>query len=81
MSSDQQEAESVYIVLINHEEQYSLWPKHKAIPPGWQDVGMEGTREKCSQYVDEAWTDMRPKSLREKMDGAHRDPGTSTHQK
>ena len=57
-----------YIVLKNDEDQYSLWLKQKAIPAGWVAVGMEGTREECSSYVDEVWLDMRPRSLREKMD-------------
>jgi MbtH protein len=59
-----------HIVLINHEEQYSLWPKGKEIPNGWRATGKEGTAEECSRYVDEVWTDMRPLSLRRKMDGA-----------
>jgi MbtH protein len=58
-----------HIVLVNHEEQYSLWPKGKDIPNGWQATGKEGTMEECSRYVDEIWTDMRPLSLRKKMDG------------
>ena len=61
---------TLYVVLINHEEQYSLWPKTKAIPQGWQAVGKEGTKDECSQYVDEVWTDMRPLSLRKQMDAA-----------
>ncbi len=56
-----------YIVLKNDEDQYSLWLKQKTIPAGWVAVGMEGTREECSSYVDEVWL-MRPRSLREKMD-------------
>ena len=52
-------------MLINAEEQYSLWPTFKAVPAGWREVGKRGTREECSSYVDEVWTDMRPKSLRE----------------
>lgn len=60
-----------YIVLINDEEQYSLWLKGKNIPEGWRAVGKEGSKEECSQYVDEVWTDMRPLSLRRKMDAAN----------
>jgi MbtH protein len=58
---------AIYVVLINHEEQYSLWPKSKDVPAGWRWVGKEGTKEECSQYVDEVWTDMRPLSLRQRM--------------
>jgi MbtH protein len=57
-----------FIVLINDEQQYSLWPKGKRIPIGWAAVGPEGTQEECSKYVDQVWTDMRPLSLRKKMD-------------
>jgi MbtH protein len=53
-----------FIVLINDEEQYSIWQKHWKIPNGWRIVGPEGTKEACCRYVDEVWTDMRPLSLR-----------------
>ena len=67
MAVDETEDQRAYIVLINDEEQYSLWPKGKDIPRGWRAVGKEGTRTECSQYVDEVWTDMRPLSLRKQM--------------
>jgi MbtH protein len=67
-------AEATHIVLINEEEQYSLWPKFKAVPKGWKAVGKEGTEEECMKYVDEVWVDMRPRSLREQMD-KWRQPG------
>lgn len=57
-----------YICLINAEEQYSLWFAWKAIPDGWKQVGPRGSKEECLKYIKGAWTDMRPKSLREKMD-------------
>jgi len=53
-----------YIVLINDEEQYSLWIKGIRIPDGWTAVGVEGTKEECSKHVDKVWVDMRPKSTR-----------------
>lgn len=56
-----------FTVLVNHEEQFSLWPSHKAVPGGWRPAGKEGTREECLEYVDAVWTDMRPLSLRRKM--------------
>jgi MbtH protein len=59
-----------YQVLINDEEQYSLWPADQDIPAGWRAVGKEGDKADCMAYVDEVWTDMRPRSLREQMDGA-----------
>jgi MbtH protein len=57
-----------YEVLRNDEDQYSLWPAGHDVPPGWHRVGKDGSKEECSDYVDEAWTDMRPLSLRERMD-------------
>lgn len=57
-----------FTVLINDEEQYSLWPEWKAVPDGWQLAGMSGTEEECVKFVDRVWTDMRPKSLRVKME-------------
>jgi MbtH protein len=57
-----------YLVLINPEEQYSLWPKRIAVPAGWREAGFEGTKAQCVCFVDEQWTDMRPLSLRRTMD-------------
>jgi MbtH protein len=59
-----------FVVLRNDEDQYSLWPVGQEVPAGWYLTGHEGTQEECSAYVDEVWTDMRPRSLRERMDGA-----------
>lgn len=60
--------DATYRVLINDEDQYSLWPAHLDVPAGWRPDGPTGTREECSAYVDEVWTDMRPRSLRDHMD-------------
>jgi MbtH protein len=54
-------------VVINHEEQYSLWPDYKAIPDGWKSVGVEGNKQTCLDYIEATWTDMRPLSLRKAM--------------
>ncbi|MEU1949466.1 MbtH family NRPS accessory protein [Streptomyces sp. NPDC020125] len=54
-------------VLRNDEDQYSLWPADLEVPEGWRPVGKEGAKDECSAYVDEVWTDMRPRSLRERM--------------
>ena len=64
--------DATYVVLRNDEDQYSLWPAGHEVPQGWQAVGKEGSREECSAYVDEVWTDMRPRSLRERMDSESR---------
>lgn len=57
-----------FIVLINHEEQYSIWPHWKAVPGGWKAVdGVKGDKKTVLDYVERAWTDMRPLSLRQWM--------------
>ena len=63
--------EGTFYVLVNDEEQYSLWPTFAEVPQGWRIVhGVDGHagRQECLDYVDEHWTDMRPKSLRDAMD-------------
>ncbi len=57
----------VYKVVINHEEQYSIWPADKENPLGWRDAGKQGKKAECLTYIEEVWTDMRPLSLRQKM--------------
>lgn len=54
-------------VVVNHEEQYSIWPIDREIPLGWRAVGKSGSKAECLEYIQEVWTDMRPLSLREKM--------------
>lgn len=66
-SHDEREDTTIYQVVVNHEEQYSIWPAHKELPLGWNAVGKEGLKADCLAYIEEVWTDMRPKSLREKM--------------
>lgn len=58
----------IYLVVVNDEEQYSIWPEAKAIPLGWRDAGKRGTKAECLAYIKEVWTDMRPLSLRKKME-------------
>ncbi|QOY92801.1 MbtH family NRPS accessory protein [Massilia sp. UMI-21] len=68
---DEQNADSrVYIVLVNDEEQYSLWPRNQDVPAGWRSIDFSGTKDECMKHVDEIWTDMRPKSLRDRMAAA-----------
>jgi MbtH protein len=59
--------EAIYLVVMNHEEQYSIWPDDKKIPDGWRAVGTRGSKADCLQYIEETWTDMRPLSLRRRM--------------
>lgn len=66
MNADYREYTSLYKVVVNHEEQYSIWPDTWNNPLGWRDVGKNGTKEECLAYIGEVWTDMRPLSLREK---------------
>jgi MbtH protein len=54
--------------VVNHEEQYSIYPDYKENPLGWKDVGKSGTKQESLDYIDEVWTDMRPLSLRKKME-------------
>jgi len=65
INADDENAEC--IVLVNSEEQYSLWPSFKDIPKGWTAVGPKGKRKECLEWVGKTWTDMRPKSLRDHM--------------
>lgn len=60
----------IYVVVMNHEEQYSIWPEYKDIPLGWTAVGKAGSKDECLEYIREVWTDMRPLSLRKAMEAA-----------
>ena len=54
-----------YKVVVNHEEQYSIWPAQRENPAGWRDAGMTGSRAECLQHIGAVWTDMRPLSVRD----------------
>ena len=56
--------EFVYKVVVNHEEQYALWPEARENAPGWKDAGKRGTKAECLEHIRQVWTDMRPLSLR-----------------
>lgn len=56
---------TTFAVVVNHEEQYSVWPVDRPVPAGWREAGFTGTREECLAHVEEVWTDMRPLSLRD----------------
>jgi uncharacterized protein YbdZ (MbtH family) len=70
----EEEDNTVYKVVRNHEEQYSIWPEYKQNPLGWDDVGKIGTKVDCLGYIKEVWTDMRPLSLRKKMEELAKSP-------
>ncbi|MCT9932193.1 MbtH family protein [Planotetraspora sp. A-T 1434] len=58
-----------YSVVVNDEDQYSIWPADRQPPAGWREVGMRGTKAECLAHISEVWQDMRPRSLRERMEG------------
>lgn len=68
MHADNQQNTEIYKVIINDEEQYSIWPADRTNPPGWKDAGKTGTKEECLAFIKDVWTDMRPLSLRRKME-------------
>jgi MbtH protein len=70
MTNPFEDDKSEFLVLVNAEEQYSLWPAFKEIPAGWSATGPRGSRQVCLDWIEKNWTDMRPKSLREAMDRA-----------
>jgi MbtH protein len=69
-AKDETEDATIYNVVMNHEEQYSIWPAHMSIPLGWENVRKTGAKDECLKYIAEVWTDMRPLSLRKRMDAA-----------
>jgi uncharacterized protein YbdZ (MbtH family) len=72
LNINDEEDSMIYKVVINHEEQYSIWPAYRECPKGWKDVGKNGIKSECLEYIKEEWTDMRPLSLRKKMEEMER---------
>ena len=66
----EEEDTRIYKVVMNHEEQYSIWLAERETPPGWKDVGECGTKAECLAYIKQVWTDMRPLSVRKRMETA-----------
>ena len=77
MRDDQPDDHITYKVVLNHEEQYSIWPADRENAPGWRDAGQAGTKAECLAYIERVWTDMRPLSLRRHMEQAERGEGPS----
>lgn len=71
---EQQENQETWRVVVNHEEQYSIWPDYREIPAGWRDVGVSGAKEVCLDHIEKVWTDMRPLSLRKRMEELKANP-------
>ncbi len=70
MNREETEDTTIYKVVVNHEEQYSIWFADRENPLGWTDAGKTGPKAECLAYVKEVWTDMRPLSLRKQMEEA-----------
>jgi MbtH protein len=64
MNDDSESGDTIYRVVVNHEEQYSIWEIRKKIPLGWREIGKSGSKTECLDFINEVWTDMRPLSLR-----------------
>jgi len=70
VAGDESEDTRTYKVVVNDEEQYSIWPADRANPLGWRDGGRTGLKAECLEYIEQVWTDMRPLSLRKRMEEA-----------
>ena len=75
MGWNDEEDDTIYQVVVNHDEQYSIWPADRELPLGWNAAGKSGTKAECLAYIQEVWTDMRPLSLRQKMEEMERARG------
>jgi len=77
--NDSEREDTIYKAVVNHEEQYSIWPADRENPPGWRDAGTTGTKTECLEYIKEVWTDMRPLSLRNRMEEMANNPPPSAN--
>jgi len=77
MAYDADNDEVAYEVVMNHEEQYSIWPADREIPQGWRKAGKQAKKSDCLEYINSVWTDMRPLSLRRRMSAASSDVALS----
>jgi len=68
--NESEQDQIIYNVVINQEEQYSIYPAGRQNPLGWRNEGKQGSKQECLDYINEVWTDMRPLSLRKQMDTA-----------
>ena len=65
----------IYRVVVNHEEQYSIWPEYKELPLGWSAEGFSGNKQECLDHIDVIWKDITPKSVREQIERARSERG------
>jgi len=70
MAQENEEDPTLYKVVVNHEEQYSIWPADRDNPPGWCDGGKTGPKAECLAYIEQVWTDMTPLSVRRRLAGS-----------
>lgn len=70
----------LYRVVVNDEEQYSVWPEQRTLPAGWRAIGEPAGREDCLDRIERCWTDMRPRSLRQSLANAGPEGGTTGQQ-
>ena len=77
MGWNEEDDTTIYKVVVNHEEQYSIWPAHRENALGWTDAGKTGPKDECLEYIKEVWTDMRPLSLRKRMEQQQKSNGAS----
>ena len=75
--SDDWEDRTIYKAVVNDEEQYSIWPADRELPLGWRDAGKTGPKADVLAWIEEVWTDMRPTSLRKKMEEMAQDGGNA----
>lgn len=78
MTSEEQEDRTIYRIVVNAEEQYSIWPTDREVPLGWRRVGESGTKQNCLERIGKLWTDMRPLSLREAVQPTNRKKSRKT---
>jgi len=70
MDAAEDDGATTYRVVVNHEEQYSIWPADRVMALGWHDAGFAGSKSDCLAHIKEVWVDMRPLSLRQRMQPA-----------
>ena len=68
MPWNDEDDQQIFEVVMNHEEQYSIWPADRDVPRGWRTVGVQGPKKACLDHIEQVWTDMRPLSLRRRME-------------
>lgn len=66
--SEEREDTTIYMAVVNHEEQYSIWPAYRELPLGWRAAGKQGLKPEVLAWIEEVWTDTRPMSLRKKLE-------------